>query len=133
MSEDEEERVIRERLCSSPELMQMQLQQAVEEKEKIIFELEQKIEEQKKMRLNDAKQVEVKAGKIKEWVSAKLKELEEQNQNLREENRKCSEELRLLKCRMQHASPESRRKLENEMEKYYDQEAQLTRQFSLSK
>uniref|UniRef100_T1J612 PH domain-containing protein n=1 Tax=Strigamia maritima TaxID=126957 RepID=T1J612_STRMM len=50
----------------------------------------------KQMRLEDAKQVEAKAARIKEWVANKLKELEDQNLTLREQNQKCNEQLELL-------------------------------------
>jgi len=124
MDENREERF----RCSSPELMQFQLKKAMEEKERIIIELEQKIEEQKKMRLNEAKQVEVKTSKIKEWVE----KLEEQNLNLREENRKYSEELKMLRQKLQNASPNSRRKIENELERFYDQH-DMDKQIAMSK
>jgi len=103
---------------SAPELHQ--LKHAMEEKEKVINELELKIEEQKKLRLRDAKQVEEKAAKIKEWVATKLKELEEQNYSLREENRKCTEELVRLRKHLHNASPETRRKIEFVLSEYYD-------------
>lgn len=62
-----------------------------------ISQLESKIEEQKQLRLQDAKQVELKAGRIKEWVTNKLRELEDQNRLLREQNVKCNQQLDLLK------------------------------------
>ena len=62
-----------------------------------ISQLESKIEEQKQLRLQDAKQVELKAARIKEWVTNKLRELELQNQQLREQNVKCNQQLDLLK------------------------------------
>ena len=65
--------------------------------EKTITQLESQIEEQKQLRLQDARQVEVKAAKIKEWVTNKLRELEEQNQLLREQNVKCNQQLELLR------------------------------------
>ncbi|XP_054160469.1 pleckstrin homology domain-containing family H member 2-like [Oppia nitens] len=104
---------------STPELSQ--LKHAMEEKEKVISDLEVKIEEQKKLRLRDAKQVEEKATKIKEWVSLKLKELEEQNNCLRKQNRKCNEELQFFKQHLHTASPETRRKLEFVLKQYSDQ------------
>lgn len=52
---------------------------------------------QKQLRLQDAKQVEAKAARIKEWVTNKLRELEEQNQHLREQNNKCNQQLELLR------------------------------------
>ncbi|GIY83075.1 uncharacterized protein CG43867 [Caerostris darwini] len=70
----------------------------------VITSLEQQVEEQRKLRILDAKQVEDKAAKIKEWVTNKLKELEEQNQYLREQNQKCNVQLDLLKNRLTHLS-----------------------------
>ncbi|CAG2107228.1 unnamed protein product [Medioppia subpectinata] len=104
---------------STPELNQ--LKHAMEEKEKVINDLEVKIEEQKKLRLRDAKQVEEKAAKIKEWVAIKLKELEVQNHSLREQNRKCNEELLCFKQHLHNASPETRRKVEYVLNQYSDQ------------
>lgn len=56
-----------------------------------------KVEVQKQLRLQDAKQVEAKAAKIKEWVTNKLRDLEEQNQLLRQQNIKCNQQLEILK------------------------------------
>ena len=106
-----------------PELNQ--LKHAMEEKERVINELELKIEEQKKLRLRDAKQVEEKAAKIKEWVAIKLKELEEQNLCLREENRKCNDELKGLRKYLFDASPETRRKIEVVLDRYCDQSSNI--------
>lgn len=62
-----------------------------------ITNLEEQIEEQKLLRLQDARQVEVKAARIKEWVTNKLRELEDQNRLLREQNLKCNQQLDILK------------------------------------
>ena len=62
-----------------------------------ITNLEKEIEEQKLLRLQDAKLVEIKAARIKEWVTNKLWELEDQNRLLREQNIKCNQQLDLLK------------------------------------
>lgn len=62
-----------------------------------ISQLETKIEEQKALRLQDARQVELKAARIKEWVTNKLRELEDQNRLLREQNVKCNQQLDVLK------------------------------------
>uniref|UniRef100_A0A8C4EKP9 Pleckstrin homology domain containing, family H (with MyTH4 domain) member 2 n=1 Tax=Dicentrarchus labrax TaxID=13489 RepID=A0A8C4EKP9_DICLA len=51
-----------------------ELQALVQEKEDVIGQLEQQLEEQKQIRLQDAKTVEEKAAKIKEWVMLKLSE-----------------------------------------------------------
>uniref|UniRef100_A0A3B4WF39 Pleckstrin homology, MyTH4 and FERM domain containing H2 n=1 Tax=Seriola lalandi dorsalis TaxID=1841481 RepID=A0A3B4WF39_SERLL len=53
-----------------------ELQALVQEKEDVIAQLEQQLEEQKQIRLQDAKTVEEKAAKIKEWVMLKLSEVE---------------------------------------------------------
>lgn len=79
------------------------------EKDDTITTLEQQVEEQKKLRIQDARQVEAKAAKIKEWVTNKLKELEEQNQHLRQQNQKCNEQLELLKNRLTQLSQLSSR------------------------
>ncbi|XP_032788772.1 pleckstrin homology domain-containing family H member 2 isoform X2 [Daphnia magna] len=78
-------------------------QTSVKERD-VINRLEDQVDEQRKMRLNDAKQVEAKAAKIKEWVTNKLKDLEEQNQHLREQNQKCNEQLELLRSRLRQLS-----------------------------
>lgn len=63
-----------------------------------ISQLEFQVEQQRLLRLKDAQQVEAKAAKIKEWVTNKLRELEQQNQLLREQNVKCNQQLELLRC-----------------------------------
>ncbi|GLV35231.1 uncharacterized protein CBL_01620 [Carabus blaptoides fortunei] len=69
----------------------------VKERQQVITKLETEVEEQRQLRLQDAKQVEAKAARIKEWVTNKLRELEEQNQLLREQNIKCNQQLELLR------------------------------------
>ncbi|XP_035462558.2 pleckstrin homology domain-containing family H member 2 [Scophthalmus maximus] len=63
-----------------------ELQALVQEKEDVIGQLEQQLEEQKQIRVQDAKTVEEKAAKIKEWVMLKLSEFEVENAALRETN-----------------------------------------------
>lgn len=62
-----------------------------------ISQLELQVEQQRLLRLKDAQQVEAKAAKIKEWVTNKLRELEQQNQLLREQNVKCNQQLERLR------------------------------------
>lgn len=84
-----------------------------------ISRLEGEIEEQRQLRLHDARQVEAKAARIKEWVTNKLRELEQQNQTLREQNIKCNQQLELLRNhlaladrrRSESCSPEPRSQL----------------------
>ncbi|XP_031139983.1 pleckstrin homology domain-containing family H member 2 [Sander lucioperca] len=64
-----------------------ELQASVQEKEDVIGQLEQQLEEQKQIRLQDAKTVEEKAAKIKEWVMLKLSEFEVENAALKETNK----------------------------------------------
>uniref|UniRef100_A0A8C5DWV9 Pleckstrin homology domain containing, family H (with MyTH4 domain) member 2 n=1 Tax=Gouania willdenowi TaxID=441366 RepID=A0A8C5DWV9_GOUWI len=52
-----------------------ELQALVQEKDELIAQLEQQLDEQKQNRLQDAKTVEEKAAKIKEWVMLKLSEV----------------------------------------------------------
>lgn len=66
--------------------------------DKEISQLEYQVEQQRLLRLQDAQQVEAKAAKIKEWVTNKLRELEQQNQLLREQNVKCNQQLEILRC-----------------------------------
>lgn len=70
---------------------------SVTDTDKTINSLEQQVEEQRLLRIQDARQVEAKAAKIKEWVTNKLRELEDQNQLLREQNVKCNQQLELLR------------------------------------
>jgi len=43
--------------------------------------------------LSDAKAVEAKAARIKDWVTNKLRELEEQNAHLKAQNAKASDQV----------------------------------------
>ena len=48
---------------------------------------------QRQLRLSDAKAVEAKAARIKDWVTNKLRELEEQNAHLKAQNAKASDQV----------------------------------------
>ncbi|KAG8443617.1 hypothetical protein GDO86_008966 [Hymenochirus boettgeri] len=76
------------------------LEVLVQEKEDIIHSLEQELEDQRQLRLQEAKMIEDKAAKIKDWVTGKLRELELENQNLRLINRSCNEEIISLRSRL---------------------------------
>ncbi|XP_037073458.1 pleckstrin homology domain-containing family H member 1-like [Pollicipes pollicipes] len=76
------------------------LRTTVDEKDSTITQLQSQVEEQRMLRLNEAKQVEAKAARIKDWVTNKLRDLEEQNQYLREQNQRCNEQLQLLRNRL---------------------------------
>ncbi|KAF7710663.1 pleckstrin homology domain-containing family H member 2 [Silurus meridionalis] len=77
------------------------LQAALQEKEELIMSLEQQLEEQKQGRMQDAKVVEEKAAKIKEWVLRKLNEFEVENGFLKETNQQQESEILELKRQIQ--------------------------------
>ena len=56
---------------------------------------------QKALRLADAKAVEAKAARIKDWVTNKLRELEEQNAHLKVQNAKANDQMELLRNRLE--------------------------------
>ncbi|MGH0173914.1 UNVERIFIED_CONTAM: hypothetical protein FKN15_070792 [Acipenser sinensis] len=77
------------------------LETLVQEKDDIIQGLEQQLDEQKQMRFQEAKIVEEKATKIKEWVTLKLHELELENENLRSINQRQTEDIETLQRQLQ--------------------------------
>ncbi|KAL1138524.1 hypothetical protein AAG570_008587 [Ranatra chinensis] len=81
------------------------------EKEEAITRLASQVEQQRQLRLADARQVEAKAARIKEWVTNKLRELEAQNQHLREQNHRCNQQLELLRRHMADLNPDRIRTL----------------------
>ncbi|XP_034040743.1 pleckstrin homology domain-containing family H member 2 [Thalassophryne amazonica] len=78
-----------------------ELQALVQEKDEVIAQLEQQLEEQKLMRLQDAKTVEEKAAKIKEWVMLKLSEFEVENAALRETSKQQEAQILELQSQVQ--------------------------------
>jgi predicted nuclease with TOPRIM domain len=56
---------------------------------------------QRSLRLADAKAVEAKAARIKDWVTNKLRELEEQNAHLKVQNAKANDQMELLRTRLE--------------------------------
>lgn len=92
----------------------------VPETQKVITKLETQVEEQKRLRLQEAKQVEAKAALIKEWVANKLRGLEEQNQQLREQNDRCNQQIELLRNHLEqlkHMKPGVRTSLSLDVDK----------------
>ncbi|XP_057198599.1 pleckstrin homology domain-containing family H member 2-like isoform X2 [Triplophysa rosa] len=77
------------------------LQASLQEKDELISSLEQQLEEQKQSRIQDAKTVEEKAAKIKEWVMKKLNEFDVENASLRETNQQHESEIQDLKKQLQ--------------------------------
>lgn len=58
------------------------LEEACREKDLLISSLEREVAQQRQLRAQDARQVEAKAMRIKDWVAHKLGELELQNAHL---------------------------------------------------
>ncbi|XP_025116727.2 pleckstrin homology domain-containing family H member 2 isoform X4 [Bubalus bubalis] len=77
------------------------LETLIQEKEDTIQNLELQLEEQKQIRIQEAKIIEEKAAKIKEWVTVKLNELELENQNLRLINQNQTEEIKTIQSKLQ--------------------------------
>lgn len=97
------------------------------EKNKRIQDLEKSVEDQKRLRLQDSNQVEEKAARIKEWVTNKLKELENQNKQLREQNKKQKETVETLTNKLATlnivSSPRKRNNPNIDSVQYIDREA----------
>uniref|UniRef100_A0A7N8XUY3 Pleckstrin homology domain containing, family H (with MyTH4 domain) member 1 n=1 Tax=Mastacembelus armatus TaxID=205130 RepID=A0A7N8XUY3_9TELE len=73
----------------------------VQEKDAAIKRLEIQLEKQILVRAQEAKIIEEKAAKIKDWVTFKLKEMEQENQQLKMTNLKQTEQLMLLQDKLQ--------------------------------
>uniref|UniRef100_A0A8C0WB43 Pleckstrin homology domain-containing family H member 1 n=1 Tax=Castor canadensis TaxID=51338 RepID=A0A8C0WB43_CASCN len=73
-----------------------ELLKAMQGKDELISQLEVQLEKQKQMRAEEAKIVQEKAAKIKEWVTLKLEELEMENQHLKSCNQHLKEQVGAL-------------------------------------
>ncbi|XP_061599611.1 pleckstrin homology domain-containing family H member 1 isoform X2 [Cololabis saira] len=71
------------------------------EKDAAIKRLEVQLENQISVRAQEAKIIEEKAAKIKDWVTLKLREMELENQQLKMENLKQTEQIMLLQDKLQ--------------------------------
>ncbi|GCB67563.1 hypothetical protein scyTo_0010265, partial [Scyliorhinus torazame] len=78
-----------------------EMETLVLEKDYIIQHLELQLDEQKHLRIQEAKVVEEKAAKIKDWVTMKLKELETENQNFKFTNQQQVEHIQILQTKLQ--------------------------------
>ncbi|XP_012665335.1 pleckstrin homology domain-containing family H member 1 [Otolemur garnettii] len=72
------------------------LLKAMQGKDELISQLEAQLEKQKQIRAEEAKIVQEKAAKIKEWVTLKLAELEMENQHLKSCNQHLVEQVGAL-------------------------------------
>uniref|UniRef100_A0A669E574 Pleckstrin homology domain containing, family H (with MyTH4 domain) member 1 n=1 Tax=Oreochromis niloticus TaxID=8128 RepID=A0A669E574_ORENI len=80
-----------------------ELTNQVQEKDAVIKRLEMQLEKQILVRAQEAKVIEEKAAKIKDWVTFKLRELqmEQENQQLKMANLKQTEQIMLLQDKLQ--------------------------------
>ncbi|XP_041669079.1 pleckstrin homology domain-containing family H member 1 [Cheilinus undulatus] len=77
------------------------LSSQVQEKDAMIKRLEMQLEKQILVRAQEAKIIEEKAAKIKDWVTLKLREMEQENQQLKTANLKQSEQITVLHDKLQ--------------------------------
>ncbi|XP_067413879.1 pleckstrin homology domain-containing family H member 1 isoform X3 [Emydura macquarii macquarii] len=73
----------------------------VQGKDDLIVRLETQLEKQKQLRAEEAKIVQDKAAKIKEWVTFKLRELELENYHLKNCNQRLTEQTEALQDALQ--------------------------------
>ncbi|XP_075282228.1 pleckstrin homology domain-containing family H member 1 isoform X1 [Opisthocomus hoazin] len=78
-----------------------ELMGTVQGKEDLINRLETQLEKQKQLRTEEAKIVQEKAAKIKEWVTFKLRELELENYHLKNCNQRLTEQIEALRDTLQ--------------------------------
>ncbi|XP_064316141.1 pleckstrin homology domain-containing family H member 1 isoform X1 [Phalacrocorax carbo] len=78
-----------------------ELMGTVQGKEDLINRLEKQLEKQKQLRTEEAKIVQEKAAKIKEWVTCKLRELELENYHLKNCNQRLTEQIEALQDTLQ--------------------------------
>ncbi|GCB78211.1 hypothetical protein scyTo_0020078 [Scyliorhinus torazame] len=73
----------------------------LQEKDDVIQRLEQQLDKQNQLRTQEAKVIEEKAARIKEWVTFKLRELEFENHHLKVTTRKQAEQIQTLHAKIQ--------------------------------
>ncbi|XP_040557472.1 pleckstrin homology domain-containing family H member 1 isoform X2 [Gallus gallus] len=78
-----------------------ELMGTVQRKEDMISRLETQLAKQKQLRTEEAKIIQEKAAKIKEWVTFKLKELELENYHLKNCNQRLTEQIEALQDTLQ--------------------------------
>ncbi|XP_067224134.1 pleckstrin homology domain-containing family H member 1 [Chanodichthys erythropterus] len=78
-----------------------ELSSQIQEKDMIIKRLEGQLEKQSLVRAQEAKIIEEKAAKIKDWVTFKLREMETENQQLKKANLKQAEQILILQDKLQ--------------------------------
>ncbi|KAJ6667244.1 hypothetical protein lerEdw1_017222 [Lerista edwardsae] len=87
--------------ASSEHKKYQELMSKIQEKDELINKLESQLKDQKQLRAQEAKTVQEKAAKIKDWVTAKLRELEQENHYLKGCNLKLTEQIKALQEALQ--------------------------------
>ncbi|XP_049626252.1 pleckstrin homology domain-containing family H member 1 [Suncus etruscus] len=77
------------------------LLKALQGKDELIRQLQAQLEKQKLIRAEEAKAIQEKAAKIKEWVTLKLAELETENQHLKSCNQQLEEQVGALQVALE--------------------------------
>ncbi|XP_062325477.1 pleckstrin homology domain-containing family H member 1 [Osmerus eperlanus] len=78
-----------------------ELANQVHEKDVVIKRLDTQLDKQVLARAQEAKVIEEKAAKIKDWVTVKLREMEQENQQLKMTNLKQAEQVTVLRDKVQ--------------------------------
>ncbi|XP_066492806.1 pleckstrin homology domain-containing family H member 1 [Tiliqua scincoides] len=86
---------------SSEHKKYQELMSKIQEKDELINKLESQLKDQKQLRAQEAKTVQEKAAKIKDWVTAKLRELELENHYLKGCNLRLTEQIKALQEALQ--------------------------------
>ncbi|XP_077178626.1 pleckstrin homology domain-containing family H member 1 isoform X3 [Paroedura picta] len=92
---------------SSEHKKYQELMNRVQEKDEMISQLETLLEEQKQLRAQEAKIVQEKAAKIKDWVTTKLGELELETHYLKSCNLRLTEQIEALQKALQDTTTPS--------------------------
>uniref|UniRef100_A0A8D0KXN7 Pleckstrin homology, MyTH4 and FERM domain containing H1 n=1 Tax=Strix occidentalis caurina TaxID=311401 RepID=A0A8D0KXN7_STROC len=104
-----------------------ELMGTVQGKEDLINRLETQLAKQKQLRTEEAKIVQEKAAKIKEWVTFKLRELELENYHLKNCNQRLTEQIEALQDTLQGKSVSSEHSLGRSDPTSLDSPAEATR------
>ncbi|XP_048392591.1 pleckstrin homology domain-containing family H member 2 isoform X1 [Stegostoma tigrinum] len=94
-----------------------ELETLIQEKDDIIQRLELQRDEQKHLRMQEAKIIEEKAAKIKDWVTMKLQELETENQSFKLTNQQQVEHIQILQTKLQALTGNRGRKASSDLNK----------------
>ncbi|KAF7251575.1 Pleckstrin-likey domain-containing family H member 1, partial [Varanus komodoensis] len=87
---------------SSEHKKHQKLVSSIQQKDELIKKLQTQLENQKQLRADEARIVQEKAAKIKEWVTEKLRELELENHYLKSCNQRLMDQIKALQEALQN-------------------------------